>query len=186
MIDSIYTFDFAVLDFIRNNLSCAFLDAVMPVITALGNGGVLFIACAVAMLFFKRWRRTGIMIGVALVLGLIVCNLTLKPLVGRIRPFDMREIALIIAPPDDFSFPSGHTIAAFEFATVLMLRERKVGIAALVAAVLIAFSRLYLYVHYPTDVLTSIVLGTLFGFLGVAIVNEVCKRLDARKAQEIK
>lgn len=180
MFDSITNFDFAVLDFIRDNLNCAFLDAVMPVITALGNGGLLFIACAIAMLFFKRWRKTGIMIGVALVLGLIVCNLTLKPLVGRIRPFDLREIALLVTPPDDFSFPSGHTIAAFEFATVLMIRERKVGIIALVAAILIAFSRLYLYVHYPTDVLTSIALGTLFGFIGVGIVNVICKKIGAK------
>lgn len=182
MLEAIYDFDFAVLDFIRDRLSCAFLDAVMPVITALGNGGLLFIACAVAMLFFKRWRKTGIMIGAALIFGLLVCNLTLKPLVARTRPFDLREISLIIAPPHDYSFPSGHTIASFEFATVLLIRERKIGIAALVLAVLIAFSRLYLYVHYPTDVITSVFLGVLFGVLGVVTVNAVYKKNEAKKA----
>lgn len=179
--NTITNMDFAVLDFIRDNLNCAFLDAVMPVITALGNGGLLFIACAVAMLFFKRWRKTGLMIGVALVLGLVVCNMTLKPLVGRIRPFDLREVALLIYPPDDFSFPSGHTIAAFEFATVLMIRERKIGILSLAVAVMIAFSRLYLYVHYPTDVLASIILGVLFGFLGVGIINLIYKKIGAKE-----
>ena len=176
MIETIHGFDFAILDFIRDNLACPFLDAVVPVVTFLGNGGWFFIACAVLMLFFKKWRKTGIMIGCALVFGLLVCNVTLKPLIARTRPFDLREIELIISPPDDFSFPSGHTIAAFEFASVMMIRHRKLGIASLVLAVLLAFSRLYLYVHYPTDVIASVILGTLFGFLAVALVNAIYRR----------
>lgn len=182
MIQSINNFDFAILDFIRENIACPLLDAVMPVVTALGNGGILFIACAVAMLFLKKWRKTGLMVGVALILGLLVCNVTLKPLVGRIRPFDIHEVSLLVSPPDDFSFPSGHTIAAFEFATVLMIRRRSVGVVALIAAVLIAFSRLYLYVHYPTDVLASVILGTLFGILGVFLIDALSKKLSSTRA----
>ena len=136
MLAAITGADLAILDFIYDNLHCAFLDAVMPVITALGNGGILFIAIAVVMLFFKRTRKTGLMIGCALILGLLVCNLTLKPIVARERPFTHRAVELLVSRPKDFSFPSGHTIASFEFATVLFLRERKAGIIALVAAVL--------------------------------------------------
>ena len=92
MLAAITGADLAILDFIYDNLHCAFLDAVMPVITALGNGGILFIAIAVVMLFFKRTRKTGLMIGCALILGLLVCNLTLKPLVARERPFTHRAV----------------------------------------------------------------------------------------------
>ena len=185
MLAAITGADLAILDFIYDNLHCAFLDAVMPVITALGNGGILFIAIAVVMLFFKRTRKTGLMIGCALILGLLVCNLTLKPLVARERPFTHRAVELLVSRPKDFSFPSGHTIASFEFATVLFLRERKAGIIALVAAVLISFSRMYLYLHFPSDVFTSVVLGILFGILGVVIVNALWKRFagDEKKAE---
>jgi len=185
MLAAITGADLAILDFIYDNLHCAFLDAVMPVITALGNGGILFIAIAVVMLFFKRTRKTGLMIGCALILGLLVCNLTLKPLVARERPFTHRAVELLVSRPKDFSFPSGHTIASLEFATVLFLRERKAGIIALVAAVLISFSRMYLYLHFPSDVFTSVVLGILFGILGVVIVNALWKRFagDEKKAE---
>lgn len=185
MLAAITGADLAILDFIYDNLHCAFLDAVMPVITALGNGGILFNAIAVVMLFFKRTRKTGLMIGCALILGLLVCNLTLKPLVARERPFTHRAVELLVSRPKDFSFPSGHTIASFEFATVLFLRERKAGIIALVAAVLISFSRMYLYLHFPSDVFTSVVLGILFGILGVVIVNALWKRFagDEKKAE---
>ena len=169
MLAAITGADLAILDFIYDNLHCAFLDAVMPVITALGNGGILFIAIAVVMLFFKRTRKTGLMIGCALILG----------------PFTHRAVELLVSRPKDFSFPSGHTIASFEFATVLFLRERKAGIIALVAAVLISFSRMYLYLHFPSDVFTSVVLGILFGILGVVIVNALWKRFagDEKKAE---
>ena len=168
MLAAITGADLAILDFIYDNLHCAFLDAVMPVITALGNGGILFIAIAVVMLFFKRTRKTGLMIGCALILGLLVC-----------------AVELLVSRPKDFSVPSGHTIASFEFATVLFLRERKAGIIALVAAVLISFSRMYLYLHFPSDVFTSVVLGILFGILGVVIVNALWKRFagDEKKAE---
>ena len=104
--------------------------------------------------------------GLALVCGLIVCNLTLKPLVARIRPYDMRPIDnMLTEPMHDFSFPSGHTIASFEAAIVLLIRNKRFGIPATVLAAVISFSRLYLYVHYPTDVLFGAALGALFACL---------------------
>ena len=81
----------------------------------------------------------------------------------------------------DYSFPSGHTIASFEAATVLLKNSKKMGIPAMILAVLIAMSRLYLYVHYPTDVLFSVILGTLFGLLGNALACKVAPKLPQPK-----
>ncbi|MBR0327608.1 MAG: phosphatase PAP2 family protein, partial [Clostridia bacterium] len=88
-VDKIYDMDFAILDLIASNLRNGFLDVLMPAITFLGDGGWFWIACAVIMLFFKKTRKTGIMMGLSLVCGLILCNLTLKPLVARVRPYDL-------------------------------------------------------------------------------------------------
>ena len=176
------SFDLPVLDWIADKLWCPFLDAVMPVITVLGNGGLFWIAVAVALLLFQKTRRTGVGMAFALLMGLVLCNLTLKPLCQRIRPYDYQMevfgklIPLIIDRPHDFSFPSGHTIASFEGAVVIWLNHKKWGIAALVLASLIAFSRLYLYVHYPTDVLTSVVLGFGLALLG----NRLSRRIPDR------
>ncbi len=177
MFEKITEWDLSVLDFIRDNLYCSFLDAVMPVITFLGDGGWFWIALAVVMLFFKRTRKTALMMGAALVFGLIICNLILKPSVARIRPYEIAEgIKLLIDKQSDFSFPSGHTAASFEAATVLMIRDRRFGIPALVLAVIIAFSRMYLYVHYPTDILGGIAVGVLCGVLGYFAVKYLWNR----------
>jgi len=175
-------FDLPILDWIARHLWCPLLDKVMPVITVLGNGGIFWILLAVALIIPKKTRRMGVGMGIALLMGLLLCNLTLKPLCHRIRPYDYqydvfgRTIPLLIERPHDFSFPSGHTIASFEGAGVILLNNKKWGIAALVLAILIAFSRLYLYVHYPTDVLASVVLGFGFAFLG----NWLARRIPDR------
>lgn len=178
-IDWIYSIDFSILDWIAENMRCAFLDVFLPAVTFLGEGGWFWIATAVIMLIFKRTRRTGLMMGMALICGLLVCNMFLKPVVARVRPYDMRPIGnLLVEPLHDFSFPSGHTIASFEAAIVLLIRDKRFGIPATVLAVLIAFSRLYLYVHYPTDVIVSIILGTAFAFLSVFTVNKIYERFE--------
>ena len=166
------SFDLPILDWIQAHLQCGFLDFLMPVITLFGEDGIFWIAWAVLMLVLKKHRKTGLGMAFALILGLVVCNMTLKPLIGRIRPYDFQAqnfgitIKLLVDGLHDASFPSGHTIASFEAATVLLLNNKKMGIPAMILACLIAFSRLYLYVHYPTDVLVAIVLGIAFGFLG--------------------
>ncbi|MBP3673394.1 MAG: phosphatase PAP2 family protein [Oscillospiraceae bacterium] len=166
------SFDLPILDWIQAHLQCDFLDFLMPVITLFGEDGIFWIAWAVLMLVLKKHRKTGLGMAFALILGLVVCNMTLKPLIGRIRPYDFQAqnfgitIKLLVDGLHDASFPSGHTIASFEAATVLLLNNKKMGIPAMILACLIAFSRLYLYVHYPTDVLVAIVLGIAFGFLG--------------------
>ncbi len=185
MFDALNNFELGLLDAIQN-LRCGFLDAVLPVITAFADHGLGWIAVAVLLLIFKRTRKTGLMAGMALIIGLVLVNMIMKPLFGRIRPYDVNEAMralLLVAPLDDGSFPSGHTLASFEVATVLMIRDKRFGIPALVLAVLIAFSRLYLYVHYPTDVLCAIVLGIVFGILGVIIVDKVWNAIE-RKIKE--
>ncbi len=177
-------FDLPILDWIAEHLRCGFLDVVMPMITALSNGGIFWILLALVLMAIPKTRRAGFAMGIALLLGLLVCNLTLKPLMARMRPYDYqltvfgKQIALLVATPHDFSFPSGHTIASFEGAVALMLYDRKWGIPAMVLAVLIAFSRLYLYVHYPTDVLASVILGTAFAFLGHFLIKYLYNRFQ--------
>ena len=181
-------FDLPILEWIAEYLRCAFLDAVMPIITLLGDGGIFWIAIAVILLFLPKYRKVGLAMGAALLLGVLVCNVTMKPLFARIRPYDFqleysgKEIQLLIAAQHDFSFPSGHTLASFEAATVLAIHNKKLGIPALILACLIAFSRLYLYVHYPTDVLFSVVMGIGFAFLGNYLVKKGSALYEAKKA----
>ena len=180
-------FDLPILEWIAANLYCPFLDAVMPVITLLGDAGIFWIAIAVLLLFIPKYRKIGLSMGAALLIGVLLCNVTLKPLVQRIRPYDYqlehfgKTISLLIPAQHDFSFPSGHTIASFEAATVLLIHNRKMGIPAMILAVLIAFSRMYLYVHYSTDVLASVVLGIGIAFLGNWLIQKAYSRFEKKK-----
>lgn len=189
-------FDLPILDWIQANLQCAFLDWLMPVITLFGDGGIFWIACALVMMCIPKYRKTGFSMGAALLMGVVICNMIMKPLIGRIRPYDYQITCLhrtwedllvsgklLVSTPSDFSFPSGHTIASFEACTAILIRNRKLGIPAVILAILIAFSRLYLYVHYPTDVLVSLVLGIAFGILGSWLVNLVMAKLEAKKTK---
>ena len=154
------------------------LDKILAFITSLGNAGIIWIVLAVVLLILPKTRKTGIIVAAALLMDLILCNLILKNLVARVRPYDVNTaIAILIKKPLDFSFPSGHTAASFAAMTALFLAKmKKAWIAALVLAVLIAFSRLYFYVHYPTDVLGGAVVGILSGIIGYAIVEKIDKR----------
>ena len=179
-------FDLPILDWIQANLKSDLLDTVMPIITLFGDGGVFWIAIAVLLLCIPTTRKIGLGMGFALLMGLVVCNITLKPLVGRIRPYDLQEqlgvtIPLLTDRMHDYSFPSGHTIASFEASVVLLKNNKWMGIPAVILAVLIAFSRLFLYVHYPTDVIFSVFAGILFAFLGDALANKVVTRLPAKR-----
>lgn len=179
------SFDLPVLDWIQANLQSDFMDKFMPFITVFGDAGIFWMVISALFVVFPKTRKTGLGMAFAMIIGLVVCNITLKPLVGRIRPYDLQAelgitIQLLGERMHDFSFPSGHTIASFE-AAVVMLKNRKLGIPAMILAVLISFSRLYLYVHYPTDVIASIILGTLFALIGDALAGLIAPRLGAGK-----
>lgn len=173
----ILSFDMSLLNLIYDNIRCAFLDILMPIVTMFGESGIFFICIALALMLFRKTRKTGFMLALALIFGLVVCNLTLKPIVARPRPYTVRtDVIMLVEALNDYSFPSGHTVAAFECATVFLMRKRKVGIGFLALAVLIAFSRLYLYVHYPTDVLCGVIIGVISGFCAVKLVELIYKK----------
>ena len=180
-------FDLPILDWIAGNLQCGFLDFIMPLITVLGDAGIFWIAVSAVLIFIPKYRKAGLTMGLALLFGVVVCNMILKPWVGRIRPYDYqlqhfgKTIQLLVATPHDYSFPSGHTIASFEAAVGLTIHNRKLGTIAMVLAVLIAFSRMYLYVHYPTDVLASVILGTAFAFLAAFLVKKGYALYESKK-----
>lgn len=167
------------LDFLQT-IHIPLLDKILAFITSLGNAGIIWIVLAVVLLILPKTRKAGIIVAAALLVDLILCNLILKNLVARVRPYDVNTaIAVLIKKPLDFSFPSGHTAASFAAMTALFLAKmKKAWIAALILAVLIAFSRLYFYVHYPTDVLGGIAVGILSGVIGYAIVEKLdkCRR----------
>ena len=173
-----------ILLYINTHLKNDFLDFLMPIISFFSDAGWLWIAIAVAMLFMKKYRRYGVALSIGLVLCLLIGNLGLKPLIARPRPYDAYSgIELIIEKLSDFSFPSGHTYSAFCGATVLFYMNKKIGYGAFALAVLTAFSRLYLFVHYPTDVLAGIVMGVSLALLSMYLVKTLEKRVALRKVE---
>ena len=178
-------FDQPILDWIIANLRNPVFDFLMPIITLFGDAGIFWIACALVMIIIPKTRKVGLAMGLALLMGLLLCNLTLKPLIARPRPYVFFEhIAMYLTSGEsDFSFPSGHTIASFEAATALLIGNKKLGIPAMILAVLIAFSRLYLCVHYPTDVLASVVLGIGLALLATFLVKKGWALWEAKKAK---
>lgn len=155
------------------NMHNSLLDSIMVFITTLGNGGIIWIALAVIFLFTKKYRKCGIAMGVALLLSFIFGNVILKNIFERPRPSWVdNSIILLIKNPKDFSFPSGHSFASFAGATAVFLYHKKEGMAALILATLIAFSRLYLFVHYPSDVILGSIFGVIAAIVSTMIVNK--------------
>lgn len=142
------------------------LDWLMPKITALGDTGIFWILLGIILVFMVRTRRIGLSMLVSIVIGAVIGNLILKNLIARDRPCWIdSQVVLLIENPKDYSFPSGHTLVSFEGAVSILLKNKRWGIAALVLACLIACSRLYLFVHFPTDVLFGAALGTVIAVL---------------------
>lgn len=181
-------FDFPILNFIQSNIRNDFLDQVVPFITALGNFGLIWILLAVVLIAIPKTRKTGIIMAVAMAAEAL-CNLALKPVFARVRPcYVNTAVEMLIARPLDYSFPSGHAGASFAAAMTLFFRRKKDGnkiwIPAVVLAVLISLSRLYLYVHYPSDVIAGALLGTFFGYLSCRIFERAENRQHVKDAPE--
>lgn len=170
--------DTAVLLWIQEHLAHPVLNAVMAFITHLGDAGFLWILLALVLICIPKTRKIGASMAIALALTLMVGNLVLKPLVARVRPFLANPgFTLFIAPPSGFSFPSGHSMASFACACVLFHYSRRWGLGAMALAGLIAFSRLYLFVHYPTDVLAGAAIGAAIAFAAVKMQKALQKRI---------
>ena len=172
--------EFQLLDWIQTLRNPA-LDGFFSNITHVG--GVVWIVWALVLLCVHKTRKGGVILSFALLADLILCNGLLKPLVGRIRPYDVNDtIALIVAKEKDFSFPSGHTAICFAGTTAIYLAKQiKMGHIALGIAILVAISRMYLYMHYPTDVLGGMVVGVIAGFLGYTFSMEILRKVKVSK-----
>ena len=156
--------DQTILYWIHDNLSCGLLDVLMPKLTLLGSGGAIWLLAAGGMLCTKRYRRQGVILLAGLAVGVLVGNVCLKNLIARPRPCWLDDsVTLLISTPIDYSFPSGHTLSSVIGATVLTKTNRKFGWVAIPLAAVIAFSRLYLFVHYPSDILAGAALGVAIG-----------------------
>lgn len=174
--ETIQKIDFAVLDFIQAHLRCTFLDAVIPVLTDLGI--VLWIALALTFILTKRYRVCGLSMGAGMLTGLLIGNLLLKNLIQRARPCWINEtVQLLVDIPEDYSFPSAHTLASFIAAIVIFRHSRRLGIPALILAALMAFTRLYLYVHFPTDILGGAALAVVIAITADILVKKLMQRL---------
>ena len=168
--------DFSILDALQG-CRTPFLDRFFSAVTHLGDHGYFWIALALVLLCIPRTRKLGLCVALALILDLLLCNILIKPLVARPRPYALREIELLISAPKDASFPSGHAAAACAAVTALTLERSKLAIPMGIVAAVIAFSRLYLYVHYPTDVLAGVLLGCLCGLAGWLVCQRaLCAR----------
>ena len=152
--------DFHILNLIQRKMRCRFLDCVMPKISMAGNFGIVWILSAILFLISKSYESAGEKIICGLVLGVILGNLLLKHIFSRPRPFQVDKTKeLIIRAPKDYSFPSGHTISSVISACVLIQTNILFGMTALMLCFMILFSRLYLYVHYPSDIAGGIIVG---------------------------
>lgn len=171
-----------ILDFIQTHLRTIPGDYIMIFLSTLGNAGLMWIVLTAILICVKKTRKTGYMAAGALVTEAVLCNLFLKILIARQRPFDANPLVeLLVAKPGDYSFPSGHTSAAFAVITVLFLAgNKKLGLIFGAVGAGIAFSRLYLYVHYPTDVLGGFIVGVLSGVLAKVFYD----RLSAYRNRE--
>lgn len=171
--------DVRILDFLQS-IHNPITDIFFKYITYLGEDGFIWIVIALVLLFFKKTRKIGIMLVCSLILGFLTGNLILKNLIARDRPFVQNPemlSQLLIHPPSEYSFPSGHTLSSFESATVIFLNNKKWGIAALILAAIIGFSRNYLYVHFPSDVLAGAFLGVLIGIFVYFMYNKIEYRI---------
>lgn len=180
--EAILTFDYTVLRWIADHLVSDGLTILMRFVTSLGDAGMIWLLLALLCMLRPSTRRCGWSMLGALALSLLIGNFTLKPLVHRPRPFvQYADLLPLIPPPGEFSFPSCHTSASFAAATALFLHHRRAGTAALILAALIGFSRLYVCVHFPTDVLAGALLGVALGALASWGMNELLDRVHYAK-----
>ena len=164
--------EFTILNFIRWNWRSDFLDKLMPIISFLGKGGLIWILLSVVCLFIKKARPFYRSLVCCLVFNLVACNCIIKPIVNRIRPCVMNTtVELLSSVPFDASFPSGHTLFAFAAATTIFIYNKWYGLAAYLFAFVMGFSRLYLYVHFPTDVLMGAIFGVIFAIAAYKVEN---------------
>ncbi|MCI6652859.1 MAG: phosphatase PAP2 family protein [Ruminococcus sp.] len=168
MIDFITNIDFSILYWIQDNLRNSFMDFVMPLFSNLQDGGLIWISIAVVMLFFKRTRYCGIAVLLAMGIDTLITEYGIKNIVCRVRPCNLvDDVNMLVEKPTSYSFPSNHSASAFAGAVAVMLTIKKKAwtIPAFVFSGIISFSRMYVFVHFPSDVFAGILLGSTIAVL---------------------
>ncbi len=173
MLERLADIDGGILLFLQEVVRNPVLDPVMKVITTLGNAGIIWILITLLLFLSKKTRKVGWMSFSALLITLFLNNILIKNIVARPRPYYVIEALVpLIKKPREFSFPSGHAGSSFASACILFRKlPKKYGIWALVLATLISISRIYVGVHYPTDILAGMVTGIAYSFLGEWLVE---------------
>jgi len=162
LLSFIQEIDFHILNLIQQYFKNVFMDRFMVFITTLGNRGIIWLVISLLLMIRKEYRKIGIYSIMALIFVTILGELVLKNIVDRVRPFEIKEqMELLIKKPASSSFPSGHTASSFTMAGVLSHKVKKYKTIFYIIASLVAFSRLYLFVHNPTDIVAGIVLGVI-------------------------
>lgn len=184
MFEWITSIDHAILLFIQENLRIPWLTPVVEFISSLGNVGIFWILMSFVFLCFRRTRRAGLTGLLALILCFLMTNVALKNIVARMRPYHrFEDILPLIGHPGDFSFPSGHSASSFAAAGAFArYLPKKAGTAYIVLASCIALSRLYLGVHYPTDVIAGICVGLFAAYLAYLIIKAAEGRVLHKQA----
>ena len=175
MISWITQLDVNILYYVQDNMRSEILNEVVKVFTSLGNYGLIWILFTLALLIYSDTRKVGMMCAVALIIDLILCNGILKNVIARTRPYDAFEnIRCIISPQPDYSFPSGHTASSFAAVVPAIVNKntRRIGVVALIIAILMAVSRIYVCVHYPSDVVGGLIIGMLCGAVSCKIFKK--------------
>lgn len=179
-------FEGSILCWIQQNLRAPFFEGLSKALSFLGEAGMFWILLTLALMAFKKTRRDGIYCGVSILLTFIVVNLIIKPLVFRTRPYDLFETLVPLGVvPHDGSFPSGHSANAFSCAWVLFRRAkttraaavRKIGVPALILAILISLSRIYSTIHFPTDVLVGALIGIVMSEISIRCFRKPVRKL---------
>lgn len=156
------------------------LDSIMSAITGIATHAIVWFAICFLMLFGRRSRRYVVPVVISIVLAYVISDFILKPCIDRVRPFEELGLEIIVSAPVTSSFPSGHTASSFAAAVALWFYDRRLGIPAVTLAALVAVSRVYLLVHWPTDVIA----GAILGIVCAVAVHIIWSRMVPEDAQE--
>ena len=183
MFGGFFALDGNILLWIQEYVRADWMNGFWRLITSLGDDGLFWIALGLVMLVFKKYRIAGGAGLLSMALNYLVTNMTLKNLVARPRPYTVLEnLTILVEKPGEFSFPSGHSSCSFAFAfAIYLLLPKKYGVPALVLATLIALSRLYVGVHYPTDILGGFAVGILCALAVVRWIPAFCQKLKKKE-----
>ncbi len=172
--------EFIILNALQN-IHKTILDNIMIFLSNIGEYGIVWIIFSFALFIKRKYRACAILVIIALLINYIECDIIIKNIIQRERPCVVNPIDMIVSIPKSYSFPSGHTSSSFAASTIIFLHNKKFGVTALILAILIAFSRMYLYVHFPTDIIGGIVFGILNALLVSFLYNKSIKNKLVQK-----